>query len=390
VGIARDLVPATDPHGKARVFISYSRKDSAFADRIEAAMKRRGFTVLIDREEILAFEEWWKRIETLVAQADTVVFVVSPDSVASKVTLNEVAFADSLNKRFAPIVCRRVDDCVVPEVLGKYNFIFFDDEARFETSTDELAEALHTDIAWVRLHTEYGEAARRWSDAKRPNGLLLRSPSLEGAENWIASRPEGVPAPTEETRTFILQSRAVATRRRSVLIASLTSGLIVAVALAGYAFYERTQVQRQLARANQALATGILADLDLKRGEHLTARQRNALWKLAAADEAVRAQFISAFSASGEEIARIGAGFREVFRSLGLQWPSPVDAEKLLSTAVVTINSPDADTMGDVSQALAAKLTEAQAQQTLGPLLQQIGKTSDPNAFQALAGAMPN
>jgi hypothetical protein len=59
---------------------------------------------LIDRTEIYAFEEWWKRIEALIARADTVVFVLSPDAVASDVALREVSFAASLNKRFAPIV----------------------------------------------------------------------------------------------------------------------------------------------------------------------------------------------------------------------------------------------------------------------------------------------
>jgi hypothetical protein len=39
-------------------------------------------------------------------------------------------------------------------------------------------------------------------------------------------------------------------------------------------------------------------------------------------------------------------------------------------------------------QAVAAKLTEAQAQQALAPLLEQIGKTSNPYALQALAQAL--
>ena len=60
---------------------------------------------------------------------------------------------------------------------------------RFEASADQLAEALQTDIGWIRQHTEFGEAARRWSAAGRPGGLLLRSPVLEVAEHWIASRP---------------------------------------------------------------------------------------------------------------------------------------------------------------------------------------------------------
>src|SRR5215467_12482342 len=123
-----------DQQPKAKVFISYSRKDMAFTDRLEAALKARGFEPLIDRSEIYAFEEWWQRIEALILRADTVVFVLSPDSVASEVALKEVAFAASLNKRFAPIVCRRVDDKTVPAALARLNFVFFEDGARFEES----------------------------------------------------------------------------------------------------------------------------------------------------------------------------------------------------------------------------------------------------------------
>ena len=42
----------------------------AFTDRLEAGLKGRGFTPLIDRTEIYAFEDWWKRIEALIVQAD--------------------------------------------------------------------------------------------------------------------------------------------------------------------------------------------------------------------------------------------------------------------------------------------------------------------------------
>ncbi len=192
---------------KTKVFLSYSRKNMAFADRLEAALNERAFEPLIDRTEIYAFEDWWKRIQALIAQADTVIFVLSPDAVASEVCAKEVAFAASLNKRFAPVVFRRVDDKLVPDALARLNFIFFDDEAQFADSLKRLCDALATDIDWIRKHTEYGEAARHWSAAGRPGGLLLRSPVLEQAERWIASRPRNAPAPTEETQTFVTESR---------------------------------------------------------------------------------------------------------------------------------------------------------------------------------------
>lgn len=45
---------------KASVFISYSRKDMAFTDRLEAALRARGFEPLIDRGEVYAFEERYR------------------------------------------------------------------------------------------------------------------------------------------------------------------------------------------------------------------------------------------------------------------------------------------------------------------------------------------
>lgn len=203
----QDAIEPGHVETRTRVFISYSRKDLVFADKIEVALKAHGFEVLIDREEIYAFEDWWRRVEALIGGADTVVFVLSPDAVRSEVALKEVKYAASMNKRFAPIVWRKVEDGTVPDALRRLNFIFFDDPEQFEGSTDRLAKALRTDIAWVRRHTEFGETAHRWVEAGRPSGMLLRPPVLDQAEAWLAFRPDGAPAPTVETRTFIAQGR---------------------------------------------------------------------------------------------------------------------------------------------------------------------------------------
>jgi len=202
----QDIV-GTRVETKTRVFISYSRMDMAFADQLESALRGRGFEVLIDRQEIYAFEDWWKRIEALIGGADTIVFVLSPDAVKSNVALKEIAYAASLNKRFAPIVCRRVDDDAVPEALRRLNFIFFDDPSLFDASSGQLVNALQTDIGWIRKHTEYGARAREWVENARAAGLLLRPPLLDQAETWLALRPTGAPAPTADTEHYLAESR---------------------------------------------------------------------------------------------------------------------------------------------------------------------------------------
>ena len=72
-----DTAAASATEAKAKIFISYSRSDMAFVDRLEPALVARGFEVLIDREQIYAFEDWWGRLKSLVEQADTIVFSLS-------------------------------------------------------------------------------------------------------------------------------------------------------------------------------------------------------------------------------------------------------------------------------------------------------------------------
>jgi tetratricopeptide (TPR) repeat protein len=254
--ISRHAAPhKTEEQYKARVFISYSRKDMAFADRLDVALEQRGFEPLIDRTDIYVFEDWWQRIQSLIVQADTVVFVLSPDSVSSPVCKREVEFATSRNKRLAPIEICPVDTAIIPAALERCNFELFDNSEMFEQNVDRLAEALQLDIGWIRKHTEFGDQAHNWTAAGRPGGLLLRSPTLEEAEHWIASRPRNAPAPTPQTQAFIAESRRAASRQRDVLIGSLTAGLIAAIGLAGSALWQRWIAEGERVIAEEAKLT---------------------------------------------------------------------------------------------------------------------------------------
>src|SRR5262249_5856919 len=133
--------------------------------------------------------------------------------------------------------------------LAKLQFVNFEDDAQFEKSADRLAEALSTDIGWVRQHTDFGERARRWGLGEGATGLLLRSPALEQAERWIASRPRDAPAPTEDTQAFIRQSRQASSRRRNTLTGGLTAGLVLALGLASAAYWQRGVAVQNEARA---------------------------------------------------------------------------------------------------------------------------------------------
>jgi hypothetical protein len=254
---------------KAKVFISYSRADLDFAKRIVAALNERGFEVLIDLSGIEPSEKWWKRIKELITQADTAVFVLSPEAIASKVCKEEVEFAGSLNKRFVPIVCGRVSAGDVPQELRELNWIFFDDPPLFGERMDQLTKALETDIEWIRKHTQFSEFAQRWDAAERPGpaGLMLRPPLLTEAEALIAWRPRGAPEPVL-LRAFIVVSReafdeeqaAIATSQANLLAQvgeaeHLRGNLDTGLKLCVHAARRQLETRNGISRPSRAGAT---------------------------------------------------------------------------------------------------------------------------------------
>jgi WD40 repeat protein len=249
----------------ARVFISYSRSDREFVDRVERALQDRGFAAWVDRREIGDFEDWWRRIETLIAGADTIVFVLSPDAISSEVALKEVAFAASLNKRFAPIVCRPVDDRAVPTAIARINRIDFVGKP-FEATVEQLTKALATDIEWIRKHTTFGEAALRWHGAGRPgpSGLMIRPPLLGEAEAWIGLRPREAPEPSEMLQSFVMASREAFDQEEAVKQAYIDRALVSQVNLLA----QLAEVELIRGNPNTALRLGIHAagrGLDLQK-----------------------------------------------------------------------------------------------------------------------------
>src|SRR3954470_24756237 len=90
---------------KLKVFISYSRKDSSdFADELVAGLEFGGFAPFLDRHDIAAGEDWEARLGGLIEQSDTVVFVVTPESVKSQRCVWEVERTLGLSKRLLPVI----------------------------------------------------------------------------------------------------------------------------------------------------------------------------------------------------------------------------------------------------------------------------------------------
>src|SRR5262245_48006465 len=128
---------------KLKVFISYSRRDSAaFADELVAGLEVAGFAPFLDRHDIKPGEPWEVRLGGLIEQCDTVVFVVSPEAVKSDRCVWEVERTIDLSKRLLPIIYISVSDNLIPEKLSRLQFVRFDTGRGVTRPLAELAEAL--------------------------------------------------------------------------------------------------------------------------------------------------------------------------------------------------------------------------------------------------------
>lgn len=192
---------------KTKVFLSYSRKDSAFADKLLAALSERGLEPYLDKQDIAPGEPWQGRLGSLIAAADSIVLIVSPESIKSPVVTWEVNEAERLNKRILPAVYRQVPDQDVPERLRRLNYIFFTEQESFAAAIDQLVRATLIDIGWVREHTRLLDLALHWEALGKPETNLLAGGDIERAEQWLMLAPLTMPSPSGLVRIFISQSR---------------------------------------------------------------------------------------------------------------------------------------------------------------------------------------
>ncbi len=109
---------------RLKVFISYSRRDAAdFAEELAAGLELAGFAPFTDIVDIKPGEPFEDRLGGLIAQSDTVVFVITPEALKSKHCIWEVERTLELSKRLLPVVHTPVPLDEIPEQLRRLQFV---------------------------------------------------------------------------------------------------------------------------------------------------------------------------------------------------------------------------------------------------------------------------
>ena len=248
---------------KLKVFLSYSRRDGAFAEELLAALELLGFDAYLDKEDIAPGEPWEERLGSLIRLADTVVFIISPNSLTSQHCAWEVEETVRAGKRLVPVILTEPPDGNVPEQLRKLNYVYFTNGQSFSKGLGELARALRADAGWIREHTRYGELANRWMERNKPAALLLRSTDLDDAERWTKERPADAPEISANQQAYIEASSLAATEelaakaklrwRMMAALALATFALALFAGFSGYQWLAAETAKESLAATNARL-----------------------------------------------------------------------------------------------------------------------------------------
>jgi WD40 repeat protein len=254
VEVAPSLEPRATDAGRYDAFLSYAREDSTFVANLREQLHAREHEVWID-VDILGGAKWRDRVRRGIEACKALIFIISPDSIASEACRQELEDAVLLNKLIVPVFYREVSEPLLPRSLADAEWVFLRDGDDRALGINRLIDALETDLEWRDQHTRLAGRAREWLDADRDHSYLLRGADLREAERWLTRQGGHRQAPTREHAEYIARSRQAASRRLSVLIGGLVLGMAITSALAAFALIQRhTAISQTHAAQSELLA----------------------------------------------------------------------------------------------------------------------------------------
>ena len=240
--------------------ISYSRRDSDFVRQLHSQLEQQGLEVWIDWKNIALSADWWKEISDAIEKANSIVFIISPDSLNSPICNLEIDHARANNKRIIPILYRdtEINEAIKAlslreldqntlailkkrdilhvaqenwNTISRHNWILYESDSSIEENVAKLREVLDTDLDHVHTHTRLLVRAREWESRERDGSSLLDGKDITEAENWLSHAAGKHPVPTPLQIDYISASRQRQLGRQRLILTGVSGALVLAVLL---------------------------------------------------------------------------------------------------------------------------------------------------------------
>src|SRR5258708_30980877 len=118
----------------ARLFISYSRKDSNFARHIANELERVGAEIWIDLDDIQAGVKWSTAIQDGLKSSDLMLIIISPDSMASTNVEDEWQYFLDKKRPLIPLLLRPAE---IHFQLSRLQYVNFQNQD-FDSALNQL------------------------------------------------------------------------------------------------------------------------------------------------------------------------------------------------------------------------------------------------------------
>jgi hypothetical protein len=118
---------------RSKLFISYSRAQTPFVDRLADQLEDKGYSLWLDYQSLVPAQPWLQQIESWIDAADVVLLVVSKESITSRNVEPEWKRAVGRNKRIILVIFEAVP---LPQELQGCEWVDF--RSDYKKSFQEL------------------------------------------------------------------------------------------------------------------------------------------------------------------------------------------------------------------------------------------------------------
>ncbi|MEM8615124.1 MAG: TIR domain-containing protein, partial [Cyanobacteria bacterium P01_H01_bin.105] len=171
-----------------QVFLAYAQTDAEAMDTIRRSLRRQGFTIWSNQTDILTGEAFKRAVHRGIEEADSMVYLLSPESLRSRYCQYELRYALSLEKRIVPILISPLGTAKSPPDLAAIQYIDLTDnleQADYQLDENDLIKTLNQDAVYYDQHKILLVKALKWQRQQQNPSILLRGYDLRQAEAWL-------------------------------------------------------------------------------------------------------------------------------------------------------------------------------------------------------------
>ena len=183
----------------SNIFISYSLADNEFVHDLHERLRKSNRVAWSDRKNAGAQKEPKEESFSRIEAAEFFIFIISPDSLASPDTMQELAHAVEHHKHVVCVLRREVETNSLPREIAGLARIPFRREDDFEQGFRVLLQQINTDLN-LSVFISYSRKDRdfvKWLDEelkKKGRRTWLDQKNIPFTEKWLNAIYSGIEA----------------------------------------------------------------------------------------------------------------------------------------------------------------------------------------------------